>query len=457
MSNKFDGFVLFAEMRTGSNHLEESLNQISDVASFGEAFNPAFMGAHNKTELFGIDMAARAADPMPLLDAILGQEGISGFRYFHNHDPRVLDRVLEDTRIAKVILTRNPLDSYISLSIAAKTGQWRLTNPKMAKAAKARFNGAEFDALLDAKRTFRERIAHALKVTGQSAYWIAYEDIGDLEVLNGLATFLGASDRLKEVPGRLKRQNPGELEDKVENADEMRAHLRGLDPFALDRAVQMDPPRGPSIPSLMAAAASPLLALPVPGGPNDAVRDWLTALDGAAPSDGMTQKELRPWMRSNKDFISFAILRHPLARAHDAWQVVLNRKGPKANNRRRILTNQHGVVMEPSAEGFLSFLRFLKAGLGGQSALPVAPKWATQTALLAGMAQAVLPQRLIREPEAQAELDWLGEWAGRPPQPFNLPGLDGLNAVVSEDIEDACIAAYRRDFLQFGFRRWKNS
>ena len=52
-------------------------------------------------------------------------------------------------------------------------------------------------------------------------------------------------------------------------------------------------------------------SLPVPA----AVRDWLTRLDGAPPQDGMTERQLRPWRRKAKEFVTFAVLRHPLARA----------------------------------------------------------------------------------------------------------------------------------------------
>ncbi|WGH77133.1 nodulation protein NodH [Jannaschia ovalis] len=445
-------------MRTGSNHLEESLNTLSDVRSFGELFNPVFIGKHNQFALFGIDMAARAADPVPLLDRVLAEDGLTGFRFFHDHDPRVLDRVLEDASIAKLVLTRNPLDSYVSLAIASRTGQWRLTNPKMAKAAQARFDPAAFDRMVAAQREFRDRLQRRLQVTGQTAFWLNYEEIGDLEVLNGLAAFLGSQDRLAEVPGKLKKQNPGAVDEKVENPDEMRAHLATLDPFALTRSVHMEPVRGPAVPSFIAAAESPLLALPLPGKSDAALRDWLTRLDGAAPTGGMTQKGLKPWMRRNKDFVSFALLRHPLARAHDAFRAVLSDTGPRASTVRRVLTNQHGIDLEgPPDVAFLGFLTFLKANLGGQSALPVAAEWATQTALLAGMAQAVLPQRLIREAEAQAELDRLADLAGRPRQPFAMPSPDWAAGQLADEIEDACIAAYRRDFMQFGFRRWKNS
>jgi hypothetical protein len=53
-------------------------------------------------------------------------EGIAGFRLFPGHDPRALEHCLPTRRCAKVVLARNPVDSYVSLKIARKTGQWWL-------------------------------------------------------------------------------------------------------------------------------------------------------------------------------------------------------------------------------------------------------------------------------------------------------------------------------------------
>ncbi|MGB3407136.1 MAG: nodulation protein NodH [Jannaschia sp.] len=468
MSDKrFDAFVLFAEMRTGSNHLEESLNTLADITSYGELFNPVFMGMHNREELFGVSIAMREMNPLPLLDLIrTNTVGLPGFRFFHDHDPRIVDPVLDDPRVAKIILTRNPLDSYVSLAIARQTGQWRLTNPKMAKTGTARFDGAEFDAMLSAQSAFRDRIQGALQRSGQTAFWLSYDQIGDLDVLNGIAAFLGSVERLDAVPGKLKRQNPGDTMDKVENPDEMRSHLARLDPFGLFRSVTLEPSRGTEIATLMAAAESPLICLPVPGGPTDAVRDWMTRLDGAPPTEGMTERDLRPWLRKNKAFTSFAVLRHPLARAHDAWRATLGGKGQDANTLRRILTNQHGVTFPQSdaadahADGLLAFLKFLKANLGGQSSLPVAPEWASQAEILAGLAKAILPQRILREFEVQTELDRLSEMSGKAPHAFlatpETPG-PSLAEIYVEAHDDVIVDVYRRDFMQFGFKRWKNS
>ncbi|MEL7131520.1 MAG: nodulation protein NodH, partial [Pseudomonadota bacterium] len=45
---KFDYFVVFAEMRTGSNFLEANLNALDGLSCYGEAFNPGFIGYPKK-------------------------------------------------------------------------------------------------------------------------------------------------------------------------------------------------------------------------------------------------------------------------------------------------------------------------------------------------------------------------------------------------------------------------
>ena len=225
MQRPFDSFVLLAEMRTGSNFLETNLNAFPDIQCHGEAFNPAFIGYPNGTEILGVTQAMRDADPDRLVDMIREKsEGIGGFRYFHDHDPRVLDRVLDDPRCAKVILTRNPLDSYVSWKIAQATGQWKLTNVKSRKDGWARFDPQEFDAHVAALQAFQVQLLNRLQTSGQAAFYIPYEDIQDLAVVNGLARFLGSAHQLESLNKNLKPQNPAGLDEKVSNFDEIEVY-----------------------------------------------------------------------------------------------------------------------------------------------------------------------------------------------------------------------------------------
>src|SRR5690606_5655143 len=126
---------------------------------WGEVFNPHFIGSQNCDRLFDIDLAQREADPARLLQKLRDEtDGLGGFRYFHDHDPRILPLVMEDRACAKIILTRNPAESYISRKIAQATGQWRLTNAKNLKQAQAHFDGPEFERHLNSLQSFQRQL-----------------------------------------------------------------------------------------------------------------------------------------------------------------------------------------------------------------------------------------------------------------------------------------------------------
>lgn len=458
----FRAFVLLAEMRTGSNHLEESLNALPDVASHGEAFNPVFPGAHNREELLGIDVAARDADPMPLLRAILDGEGITGFRLFHDHDPRVVAPVLDDPSVAKVILSRDPVESFVSLQIARETGQWRLTNPKMAKDAKIRFDADAFDAHAGATRAFRARVLRRLRETGQAPFLLDYAEIGDLDVVNGIAAFLGSAHRLDALPGRLKRQNPGAVEDKVLNPEEMRLHLAARAAAGADVALPAapDPARGAGVPRMLGGAR--MLVMPLPGGPGAGLAEWLEAADGAAPARGMTRKDLRAWLEARPGFASVAVTRHPLLRAWDAFARRIAPGGPEGLGALRHVLRRHYGADLPSRRdlgdasvtgpAFKAFLRFAHDNLGGRSAVAVDASWASQTVLLAGMGAVVPPHHVLREDEGLSRrMAALAAALGMSAAP-----LPDTRPPVPEGVLDAeavrlAQRAWRHDYLLLGY------
>ncbi|MDT0681555.1 nodulation protein NodH [Roseicyclus sp. F158] len=473
MSAAFDTFVLFADMRTGSNHLEESLNAIEGVRCHGEAFNPYFIGQEGQTELFGLTLREREDDPGELLARMrAGTEGLPGFRYFHDHDPRILDGILADRACAKVILTRNPLDSYISRRIAAATGQWRLTDVKDRKDARAVFVPEEFEAHLQRIQSFQLRLQRALQISGQTAFHIAYEDIGDLEVLNGLAAFLGVPGRLEKVPGRLKRQNPEPHSQKVRNFAEMQTALDGLDRFGLTRTPNLEPRRGPAVPTYVAAATAPLLFMPMKGGQTEAIEEWLAALDGAEPDAlqrDFTQKSLRQWKNRSDGARAFTVLSHPVRRLHSVFRRYILDDGPGAfmeirgalrtTYRLPIPETAPGRDWDPKThrEAFLGFLRFVKGNLAGQTSLRTDPAWSTQAATLQGMSDFLLPDIVIRDDQAALGLAQLCQQIGRarmPPAP-DLTSETGdaprLSDILDADIDAAARDAHTRDYMAFGF------
>ena len=315
---KSSAFVIFAEMRTGSNFLESNLNAIPGVTCHGEAFNPYFIGGEGKTELLGVTLNQRNADPARLLTAMRDKTaGLSGFRYFHDHDPRVFDLVVDDPSVAKVILTRNALECYISWKIAKESDQWWLANTKHLKTVRPRFDLAEFKVRLDELQTYQKMLLNRLQVSGQTAYYIDYEDVLDLKVLGGLAAFLGVEGRLDELVFKFKKQNPEPLLDKVANPDEMAAGLGRIDWFNLTHTPNFEPRRPGAVGSYVASDTVGLLFQPIKSGPEQRVRKWLQDYGGLLTS--FDRPALRKWREAHPGQRSFTVLRHPLARAHAAW------------------------------------------------------------------------------------------------------------------------------------------
>ncbi|WP_439141628.1 nodulation protein NodH [Planktotalea sp.] len=475
MTDAFDYFIVFAEMRTGSNFLEANLNAIDGVTCHGEAFNPHFIGYPNKTDILGVTREMRENSPEQLIETIKKySDGFGGFRYFHDHDPRVLDIALNDPRCAKIILTRNPLESYVSWKIAQETGQWKLTNVKRRRDAKATFNPAEFEMHVEALQAFQVTLLNRMQAEGQTAFYVAYEDLQNLDVMNGLARFLGVGGRLEGLDDSLKPQNPVALEDKVANPDELDAGLARLDRFNLARTPNFEPRRGPVVPSYIAAKDAPLLYMPIRSGPEAVVQNWLAALDGApldALQTGFNQKSLRNWKRDHAGHRTFTVLRHPALRLHDAFCRKILTTGPGSFNKiRNTLRRFHKLPIpgqEPNdnwdlaahREAFIAFAQFIKMNLSGQTSIRVDAHWCSQSQAIANMAEFALPDMVLREDQLSEMLPILALSAGCETAP--APDLDPhapmfftLSDIYDAEVESAVQDAYQRDYLMFGFESW---
>lgn len=449
-------------MRTGSNFLEANLNALAGVTCHGEVFNPTFIGKKDQVEMFGISIAAREVDPFALLRKLREKtDGISGFRLFQDHDPRILAAVLADATCAKIILTRNPLESYVSLQIARETGQWKLGDGKALKTAKARFEANGFAAHLDQTNAFHAAVNLALQQTGQTAFRIDYDDLQDLAVLNGLARYLGAASELAAADPALKKQNAGALRDKVSNPAEMDAALAQMDLFGVHHVASFEPRRTAGISGFLAADDAGLLHMPLRGGPDVRLAAWLRAL--GAVSGNFDQKSLRQWKRARPGHRSFTVLRHPLARAYAVFtDRVLHGDLPElrgllARNYKVVLPGAGADFADVAAHraAFLGFLRFLKMNLSGQTGFRVDPHWASQTAVLQGFAQFQGPDHVLREDSLAEGLACLAAEVAVNCPPLAPVTADGLAALYDPELEAAARDAYARDYMGFGFGDWQ--
>lgn len=462
---RFESFIIFAEMRTGSNFLEANLNAMEGLTCYGEVYNPYFIGKPDTPDIMGVTLADRVQNPSHLWEKLKANtDGLAGFRFFHDHDLRILPEIFADAACAKIVLTRNPIESYVSWKIAQATGQWKLTDAKFLKSAQVDFDGMEFERHVESLQSFQISLQNELQRLGQVAFYLDYEDINDLEVLNGLARYLGVPP-LARLDEGLKKQNPAPITDKLRNPDAVSASIARLDRFNLSRTPNFEPRRMAAVPQFQASRGAGLLHMPLRSGPDARVAAWLESSFGALES-GFTQKTLRQWKRKHPKHRSFSVLRHPVARAHDVFcRRILSGAMPEI---RQQLAQAYQLPLPPGLidyashdmhrDGFKAFLRWLKLNLGGQTGLRVDAHWASQAAVLQGYANFQTPDMVLREDRLEEGLSYLCDELGL--EPSELPpdlshGFTPLREVYDAEIEDLASAAYQRDYVMFGFEEWR--
>ncbi|OUS05763.1 hypothetical protein A9Q96_11235 [Rhodobacterales bacterium 52_120_T64] len=498
MSGRYKYFAIFGSMRSGSNLLEQSLNQYADITCHGELFNPLFIGHPKSTDFLGLDFVERERSPESLIKAMIkdAEGGIAGFRVFHDHDQRTAQMALRDPKCAKIILQRDVLQSFISLAIARKTDQWLLHDAPDRRGGKIVFDPLEFIEYRAKQEAHYEDIRNILQKGGQTAFWVRYPEQRDVAILNGIAKFLGRDEVLKTNKETIRRQNPGSLTDKVENYDEMQAALSRWSEDDIIPQGSFDPLRRANIPKMVSCISQPILFAPVPGGPNEEILRWMNALDvgtalgancshavsnGDILHTGHNQRTLFEWMEANPDIATLTAISHPLTRAYQAFmtKIFLTGDGTYAVIREQLIdyfgvalpdlemmdgaTRQslgddgYGVGQHRAA--FHGFLRFLKVNLSGQTSIRKDGLWDSQMAFLSGFNTAVPISIIVKEGQMDAGfkyiesiLDLPAPILGPPIKPDHMFALD---EVYSRQTENLARKAYKMDYGRFGFNDYQ--
>lgn len=484
-------FVILGTMRTGSNLLETTLAQFPELVCHGEAFNPAFPGKPKAKDCLGWTLAQRDADPLGFLAhltrATPGQ--IPGFRLFDGHSKPVLEHVLSDPDCARIVLRRNPLDSFISLQIARTTDQWILRNPARRVEARVRFEPAAFETYRAQILAYYARLRATMQTSGTTAFELDYEDLKSRETIDGLARFIGATFLPPRLEERIARQNPGGLADKLENPEELAAWL-GAAPAAVPS--REGPPPLVSPGQAVLSRHHSLIFLPLPGtgtlaalgamermdhSGGDTLPDppdsLLKRMDGGEPFDtSLGRAEL---MAARAGRLVFAMLRHPAGRAYGmftaqafpgaetvAWvrQSLTARFGPLPSLRQVALGREQaaGHDLARQREMFHAFLDLIEDGRSGAG--PALSAWAPQIEHLAAWTALVPPDRLCRLETFGPDMRALSHALRLSPLPPNALGTIAAAAeppvfpgaeVIDAALEDRIAALYADDFAAFGY------
>lgn len=228
------GFMLVGMMRSGSNFLERKLNMLPSIRCHGELFNPKFVGfaadfGESYVGYWRNDTSTRNRDSLGFMNEVLEacDRQQCGFRMFLDHDPAVMAETLYNPAIKKIVLTRNLLDSYISLQIARETDVWLTTDPaRQDHIEKVHVDPDELVNFALRQSMFYNDVLTILHRTGQRYFHIDYSEIKELDQLNGIAEFLGVPDRFATIDEPIKRQNPAAQKDKITNHAQLVEALR---------------------------------------------------------------------------------------------------------------------------------------------------------------------------------------------------------------------------------------
>ena len=471
---RFDYFIVLSDKFAGSVLLESRLNSFARIECLGEAFNPHFIGSTASTITVNLTLEQRTLNPMILIDKIRKHhDKIRGFRFFYDHDPRVLEYCLEDPRCAKIILTRNPVESYISQQTAHTVEPSDLADVELCEGTKVLIDPEAFEKHLAIIHDFQNLVMKRLQVSGQSAFNINYDSLQCLDVINGISKFLNANEQFTSCHANLKHPAAINVRSMIQNIPDFQATMLNLDWFNLEQPSVFEARRGAMIPRYVGASKSSLLYMPIPEGPDKVVLDWMAALDGVGVGDllrDFKRKSLRSWKNSNKGYRSFTILRHPVQRVYEVFCTKIFAPNTPFRQIRKNLRRIHGLpIPEKHADAdydisthrssFIVFLKFVKMNLFAQTRIRQDAHWGQQQNIIKGFADLSLPDVIIREGEMTNTLSMLALQVGQPnaPKPRLSPLLlpYTLADVYDEQIELLCSEIYEQDYLNFGFDRWK--
>jgi hypothetical protein len=234
-------FVILAAPRTGSNMLCTLLGSHPDVLCHHELFNPdgPYYALDLRDDSFHLgDAAERDRDPLAFLDrawsADLGHSHV-GFKMTHRQNEVVLDAVLGDASVRKIVLRRgNRIRTYVSRLISEETNQWEVDSEADLVRDQPRVH-VDVEALrrsIDENERYYDDVEGLLRATAQRYLGVSYERLVEGGERTRLLEYLGLPEPDRAATAlsvRSVRQNPAPLRELVVNFAELERALAGTE------------------------------------------------------------------------------------------------------------------------------------------------------------------------------------------------------------------------------------
>lgn len=232
-------FVILASARTGSTHLVGLLNRRGVILCNGEVFhkNRVYIrrADKNSTEAQAEIKRERDSDPVGFLYRMYeAHQGCSavGFKIFAGHNKTVLDTVLNDVSIRKVVLMReNALAMYSSAMIARDVGKYSFTGAdKLPERKAVVFDAGDFIKFRHRHARYYRQVFETLKTNRQTFHLIEYTQLNEPLIVAGVASFVGIDPAALAFEARAQKQNSPDIVSRFANPEAVETFLksRGL-------------------------------------------------------------------------------------------------------------------------------------------------------------------------------------------------------------------------------------
>jgi hypothetical protein len=241
-------FIIIASARTGSSHLVNMLGAHPEIFCNGNVYHPRqvwvfWPEAKNNRTLRNELLQLRKEDPAGLaqrvFDTNFGRPHV-GFKIFDRQHDQILEKLIADSAVRKIILyRRNVLANFSSKQAAKKTGKFGVKEgERVPETPKVRFVEHKFIEFLNEYNSFYRRVIDSLNREQQPFHWINYEEVNDPHIFSGLISFIGADPALNvsasEQRKKQVKQNSTDICSRFQNREDVLRFLeaRGLQHWA---------------------------------------------------------------------------------------------------------------------------------------------------------------------------------------------------------------------------------
>ncbi len=210
------------------------LNSHPEILCHHEIFNPQgifFALEHRDGSLDLGSMTQRDSDPLRFLDRVWNRSfgyACMGFKFTRDQNPIVLEHLLGDPSIRKILVRRyNRVRTFVSELLATQTGVWEAYADEdlVSELPQVQVSLDELRSHIATNERFYTGVYTALAGSGQDYVELVYEKLLNPEEQRKALNFLGFSHIQPKLEAASVKQNSRPLRELIANFSELDALL----------------------------------------------------------------------------------------------------------------------------------------------------------------------------------------------------------------------------------------